>query len=204
MKRIICFIWTAWWLTMLPIAAQVPEIGWMGGITVSQVDGDPYTGYYKAGAVTGGYARLGIGHYAGIQAELRYTGKGSSDGNQVEGTNTYYRLNLHYLEMPVLFQYVYRSAVSLELGPAVGWLMGYTEKDENGMMLDADPFRDVELSGVAGVMYRLTDRLAVGARFSYSVFPVREHVAGATWYMNRGHYNNLLTFCFYYRLWPPF
>ncbi len=186
------------------IPGQVPEIGIAGGLSVSQVDGDPYQGYYKAGFHAGVFASLGIGHYAGVHAELKYIEKGSSDGNQIEGTNTYYRMILHYLEMPVLFRYAGWDKLRLEIGPGLAYLVSGVEKDEYGLMLDTEPFHKFELCGIVGINYKVMNNLALGFRFSYSLLPIREHAGGGTWYLNRGQYNNVFSFGVFYRLFPRF
>lgn len=202
--KVICSIIAATFLAIASLHGQVVQYGLSGGITVSQVDGDLYRGYYKAGATAGGYWQVKFGHFAGLRTELRYTSKGSSDGNQAETNSTFYRMHLHYLELPVLGQYYNWERVNIELGTAIAYLVSGYERDEYGLMPDSDPFRSWDLNGIAGVYYRFLEDVSVYVRFSYSLFPIRFHAGGATWYENRGQYNNVLAFGIQYRLYSNF
>ncbi len=183
---------------IFPLRGQTLSSGFLSGLVVSQVDGDPYKGYYKAGFTGGVFLKKRTSRTLSLQAEIKYIQKGSSDGNRQEGTNTYYRMILHYIEAPVLAQYAHNKHLTLEGGIAAGFLVHSLEKDENGIMFDTVPFSPFDLSGTAGFSYALTDRIRMGARFSYSILRIRKHAGGGEWYLNTGQRNNLFAFTVYY------
>jgi hypothetical protein len=199
MRRVTLFLGLFMLLPIL-VYSQYYKTGVLAGMTVSQVDGDPYKGYYKAGVQGGLYLQKRYFKDFAMQVELKYIQKGSSDGNTVEGTNTYYRMILHYLELPFLAQYIPTEHLVLEAGPVAGVLLYSSEKDENGIMFDTVPFNHFELSGTAGVKYQFSRKMGLSMRFSYSVFRIRKHAGGGEWYLNRGQYNNLFAFGIYYSL----
>ncbi len=169
--------------------------GMIAGMSVSQVDGDSYGGYNKAGLVLGAFVRRDFKKKMSGQIELKYIGKGSTSGNPKDYNYTkLYDLRLHYIVIPVLFQYEIVNNLRVEGGPGFGFLLKSVEQNEQGVMPDSKPFNKFELSGALGVDYAFWERFNLNIRFSYSMLPVRSHAGDATYYANRGQYNNVLEF----------
>lgn len=181
------------------IHAQTFEGGFFAGITASQVDGDTYSGYNKLGFSGGGYISNELGRNTGWKAELRFTQKGAYKKN-TEQDNTLYRLSIYYVEIPLLFQYMVNDKVILDGGLAPDVYLTHQEENEFGELNQENrpSYHRFGLNAVAGVNYAITRRLIAGVRFSYSAIPMRDHASGATYYLNRGQYNNNLYFTFYY------
>lgn len=73
---------------------------------MSQVDGDTWKGYHKVGYLAGAFVRLELSPRSSFQLEMEYIQKGSR--HNVDSANYYdqsYLLRLHYLELPLLYQY---------------------------------------------------------------------------------------------------
>ncbi|MFC2152565.1 hypothetical protein ACFLSE_08560, partial [Bacteroidota bacterium] len=62
------------------------------------------------------------------------------------------------------------------------------------------PFNEFEFSGLGGIEYKITENISFSARFNYSILPVRDHPGNQTYFLNRGQYNNALTFAVYYQI----
>ncbi len=175
--------------------------GILVGISATQVDGDSYGGFNKAGLILGAFVHRDFKEKIAGQIELKYIGKGSTNGNPRNYGYTFlYDLRLHYIEVPVLFQYEVIGNLSLEIGPAFGFLVKSVEKNEQGIMPDSKPFNKFELSGSVGVGYSFFERFKINARFSYSLLPIREHAGGGTYYSNKGQSNKVLEFILLVRL----
>lgn len=169
--------------------------GILAGMSAPQVDGDSYGGFNKAGLILGAFVRRDFKEKISGQIEVKYIGKGSTNGNPKNYGYTFlYDLRLHYIEIPVLFQYQVIKNLSLEAGPGFGFLVKSVEKDEQGIMPDSKPFNKFELSGSVGVGYSFFERFKFNVRFSYSLLPIREHAGGGTYYSNKGQSNKVLEF----------
>lgn len=97
--------------------------GLVGGGNFTQVDGDNFAGYHKAGWNAGVIVYASIGHPAALSMELLYAQKGSRAGqNQVPKMAndqstiiTDYKIKLNYAEVPILLNYFdQRKATSVQ------------------------------------------------------------------------------------------
>jgi hypothetical protein len=176
------------------------EGGIMAGLTASQIDGDNYRGYNKVGMQGGGWVRRMFTYTLGGQMELRYVQKGALKRNTVDDP-TYSRTFLHYIDVPLMAQYVYNRNVVLELGIGPEILMRAKQEDANGELPIPDPqYNRFTMSAIAGVGYRFLDVFSAHFRFNYSILPIRAHPSGQTYLLNKGHYNNVLNIALYYQL----
>ena len=117
------------------------------------------------------------------------------NADSVTNTGNTYLTRLHYLEIPLLYQFTFAKRVQAEIGPAADVLLGYYV-DSNGQETDVTvPFSPVTLSGIIGISCFLTDHLKAGLRFNYSLISIRNgHVAGERKILfETGQYNNVLS-----------
>lgn len=182
------------------IYAQKFEGGLSAGFTASQVDGDTYSGYHRAGLSGGVFIGLPFNNKWAGQFEMKYNEKGSYRGqNPDNGDYTTYGIKLRYIEMPLSVKYIYKPKLNFESGLALGYLAGSTEKYNGDVMLGANPFNKFEFSYLIGGSVYLYKKLIFNIRYSYSILPIRAHSGGAVYYNNRGQYNNVVAFSFYYK-----
>jgi len=173
--------------------------GVLAGLSASQVDGDNWGGYHKAGLCFGVYTNAKLNDYIDAQLELRYVQKGSNSNSKEN--EVFYKSKLNYIELPVYLKYNFLDKFSANIGVAAGYLQKSTE-DKDGIGDEpADPeFNPFEFSGLAGVEYHILDRLFFNVRFNYSILAVRDHPGDQTFYLNKGQYNNVLTFTLHYQI----
>ena len=92
----------------IPVAAQQFKAGILGGIATTQVDGDTYSGYGKAGIFAGAFVTkqfLPSGKWSASFA-ITYLQKGSRKiPHPDKGDYADYLLKLDYAEVPLLVQY---------------------------------------------------------------------------------------------------
>ncbi len=74
--------------------------GLTGGVVTSQIDGDTWGGYNKWGYQIGGFAYYDFTENISMQIEILHTHRGSR-----EVVNDFGKVNLNYIDVPVLFQY---------------------------------------------------------------------------------------------------
>lgn len=121
------------------------------------------------------------------QTELLLSDKGIG----VRGTGkTPHFVNLHYFEVPVLFQY-YRKNIYFEFGPGLAYLINFRENiysNETPNLVNNYPFMRSEFSFNLGIGSALNEKWTIGLRLSHSLLPVR----GAVPSISKETYNRLL------------
>lgn len=174
--------------------------GFFAGFTTSQVQGDNYGGFDKFGITAGGYIFREHLRNTGWKAEIRYIQKGSAK-RPTESDPTYYKLTIHYIEFPLLYQYYINRSLTIDAGLTPDVYLAHREEDEDGLMSQEDrpPYHRLGLNGDIGIYYRLGDHIIVGARGSHSIIAAREHAGGLTYLLNRGQYNKVIHFSVYYQ-----
>ena len=99
-------------------------------------------------------------------------------------------VNLHYFEVPVLFQY-HKKNIYFEFGPGLGYLINCAEHLYGNVSPDlvfTYPFIRNELSFNAGMGCKLNEKWTLELRVSHSILPVR----GAVPSVSKETYNRLL------------
>jgi hypothetical protein len=193
-------------LLLLSIALHSQSFngGVLGGITTSQVDGDGYGGYRRAGLVAGAWVDRDFWPEVSLRTELKVVRKGSyqrfTDG--YGGTIGFYSLGLTYVEMPLLAEYHFRDDIIPFGGLSAGYLWKVTERNADGPFPSEDfrEFRKAEFAVNLGVEYKINTRFSFCAHFTYSILPVRLHTGGVGRYLNWGQHNNVLQFYVKYGL----
>ncbi len=122
------------------------------------------------------------------QTELLLLDKGIGDA-QFRKQSTH-QINLHYFEIPVLFQY-HRKTIYFEFGPGLGYLINREEHFIGNFspdLVNDYPFIRSEVSFNIGIGCLLNEKWALGLRLSHSVLPVRNAVP----LVSKASYNRLL------------
>ena len=122
------------------------------------------------------------------QTELLLIDKGIGDSQFRKQSP--HQVNLHYFEIPVLFQY-HRKNIYFEFGPGLGYLINREEHLNGNLspdLVNHYPFIRRELSFNMGIGCSLNEKWALGLRLSHSLLPVR----GAVPLVSKASYNRLL------------
>lgn len=180
-------------------SAQDFHAGIRFGVTATQVDGDNLSGFDKAGLTAGLFVSRKLSEKIDVCMELVYIQKGSRKPvNKVD--NSFYRMRLNYVEVPLLLQYQIKPLWYLEAGAAMGVLVFSQEDYQLGIIEGLPAFKKLELAGLAGVHYRATENWQLGARYSYSILPVRPFEGNYNInFFDRGQYNSGIEFSVHYR-----
>lgn len=197
MKHILIFLLFSIFPSL--IFAQTFNGGLLAGLSASQLDGDRYGGYHKAGLCVGIYTNAKLNKYIDAQMELRYVQKGSNSNS--DENELFYVSKLNYLELPIFLKYNFLDRFSANIGITAGYLQKATE-DKGGIGDEpADPeFDPFEFSGLLGVEYKIIEQLFFNVRFNYSILAIRDHPGEQTYFLNKGQFNNVLTFTLYYQI----
>ncbi len=183
----------------IPLAglAQRFNGGILAGGVISQVDGDNNQGYHKVGYLGGAFVSLKISPRSSFQLEMEYIQKGArKNADTLTNMDTTFLNRLHYLEIPLLYQYTFAKRFQAEIGPAADVFLGSYE-EVNGLEPPylTVPYQTVTLTGIIGITCFITDHLKAGFRFNYSLMSIRtDYVAGARKILfETGQYNNVLS-----------
>jgi hypothetical protein len=203
----IIFLLTA--LGFFNLNAQLFHGGVLGGFSATQVDGDSYGGYNKAGVQAGVFINTRLSDRFDAQFEIKYTGKGarkpvSSNDPEV------YTLSLHYIDVPLLVSAKIKQFASVELGLMPAYLFAAKGEDSGGPLPNdfLVSFRKIDFLFLAGVNIKLLEKFTLNLRYSYSLISIRNLEAEGdhyTWFgrlfgRKTGDYNNCLTMAVYYRI----
>lgn len=173
--------------------------GLFGGLNVSQVSGDSYSGFNKLGFNAGVFVNRLIDQSFYWQAELKYGTRGVYEG-PTDNSTSLYRSSYHYLELPLSVNYLFDAKVMLELGTSPEVLITTIFWDENGV-LDKSQYPDNRrfgLSVFAGIGYWFNEKIMAGFRYTNSAIPFRDP---EEWNNSqyRGNFHNVLSFSLAYK-----
>lgn len=182
----------------LPVFAFSQEFngGLIAGMSATEISGDRLEGPNKAGIYAGGFVNRYFTPRSSAQMELNFIQKGSR--MNPDSTNGYssYLLRINYVELFLHYKWDFHPMFTLETGPSLGVLINSYE-EANYQLLD-NPFEPIDLSINIGLFYHLNERWSFNIRYSNSILPVRPHSQGQTYNLNKGQYNEVLSFTFHY------
>ncbi len=193
-------------LAAFQVSAQKFHGGIFAGIAASQISGDQLSGFNKAGFYVGGFSNFWFNEKSALQLELCFIQKGSSKNPRPKNNDyTVYKLNMYYLEMPLLYKWNFIKRFYFEAGPYLGVLMktNNIEKDEYGLVSNSlrPAFKQFDLGVIGGFGVNIIDHLRANIRFENSVLPVRKPEVGTAWRLDRWQYNSTITLSVIYEIW---
>jgi len=157
-----------------PVKGQYFNGGIMAGVAGTQVAGDTYSGFHKAGIYAGGFVNLQISQRSIFQLELEFFQKGSrKNPNYEEDDFDQYLFRVNYIEMPVLYQFIIHERLKLEIGPSLGFLTGYYEEKDYYEIKGGNRPARVTLQINAGMYVSFTQRLMFNLRTNNSLLNIR-------------------------------
>ncbi len=179
--------------------------GIMAGLAASQVAGDRYSGFKKAGIFAGGFVNLQISPHSAFQMELEYFQKGArqnpTEKNNFTDTSHIFRAN--YVELPVLYQYIFSDRFKAEVGPSMGVLVGYYEETGGFVLSDKYGYNKpatLTFQINLGLYVMLSEKFAVNFRTNNSLLNIRsKNVTGDVWRIwTHGQFHDSLLLSLYY------
>lgn len=174
--------------------------GVKAGLSTSQLAGDTYGGFHKAGFEGGIFVTGKLNEKWTAQMEILFVQKGSKyNGNPDLGDLSYYNLRLNYLEVPLLFQFHQKKFV-FELGPSFGYLISSDEYYSNlgGRGFNPHSFNTTEIGAGIGIGYTLIKNLSINWRYSNSILAIRSYTPVRRFDVP-GQRNNVLAFTLTYQ-----
>ncbi len=172
----------------------------MGGLNMSQVDGDEVYGYHRFGGHLGAAAILPINNWD-ITLEVVFNQKGAYQKPQYDADSLTgeYDVRLNYVEVPVLVHYTDKEFITGGVGLSWGALVSSSEIEHGGLQppyTDQVQFNRYDLNFLADAQIRVWKRLKFNIRFAYSMIPIRERLFENPFRdpWTRKQYNHMWTF----------
>lgn len=176
-------------LTPTLLFSQGFNAGIRAGICGTQVDGDTYEGFNKAGITAGIFVSRKLSDNFSLQLELNYIQKGSR--KPLDDFNTFYLMRLNYVEVPLLLQWHASKNIDIFAGPSLAKLLNYLEETEMGVY-QGPLFEKYEIAARIGISYKLSEQWSVDGRYSNSITTIRPSPAAHTLFYDKGQYNRLI------------
>ena len=181
-------------LTAGILSAQNFKAGAIGGISTSQVSGDQLGGFNKVGVKLGSFVNHPINLATRGELAMYYIDKGSND------LNSNFRIDLSYIETSWCVQksskgFIYEGGLlfSVLLDGKTYDIYGYedvTKSDYNKFDIGAKLAAGIKLKPSLFMFWEITNSLPFT--------PIQDHPGGATYGLNKGKYNSILSFSFRY------
>ena len=194
--------------------AQSFNGGLIVGPTFCQVDGEDYAGFHQLGLTAGAYANLPLDDNFSVQIELKYSllGAHSSAYEISERVPLLapYSLRLHYAEIPLMLRYDLgqfrvngRSLdfITLEAGVSADVQLRATEDVDGDYQVTTSRWNTLSATANVGVHFAFNEYLGFGARFMYSIVPIR-FTGYPGWFYNQ-YYNKVMLFTLTYNINSP-
>jgi len=183
--------------------AQRFDAGLIAGFNGSQVEGDAFKGYNKAGILAGIFVQTDIAPAVVAGMEIKYSQKGSRkkyDPKHPEIEK--YVMRLGYIDIPLFMGFRTNQRSMIIGGISPGVLIHSKEIGAYGEFppQDQHPFKDFDLQPFVGFQFDFLERASVDLRMALSVVPIRNKPAGTNYYWLNNQFNNVISLAVYYRL----
>ncbi len=149
--------------------AQHAHFGIKGGVNLSTLkNNDAYK--YKTGFHAGVFSHIHLAKHVALQPELLY----SSQGTESKSTLVDLRYNLGYLNLPVMFQYMFNNGFRLETGPQASLLVSAKQKINSIETDIKDDLNSFDFGWGFGLGYISKSNFGIDARYNLGLTAVNE------------------------------
>jgi hypothetical protein len=163
-------------------SAQHVNIGIKGGLNVYNINNDNNSGYdAKVGFNVGLLGHIHLAKQLAFQPEIVYSAQGAK--SKTLGTET--KLNLDYINVPMLIQYMFDNGFRLQAGPQVGFLVSAKAKVGDTKIDVKDDLKKVDFGIGAGLGYvDPKSGFGIDARYNLGLSNINENSSPKSY--NRG------------------
>lgn len=160
--------------------------GVKGGLNLASLSGanSPKT---LIGYQIGGFAEIRLGNKFALQPEIVY----STQGVKYDNFGTDFTFNLNYINIPILAKYYIADALSLDLGPQIGFLTA--AKFEGTDQKDNEKAFDFGFNAGAG--YNVGKNIVVGLHYNLGLLGLNKNPPAGAKEVN----NSVFQFSFGYK-----
>ena len=145
--------------------AQDVHFGLKAGANFSTINTEGTAATYasRTGFHVGALAHIHLNKNWAIQPELVYSLQGGKSKLPAGGTQT---INLSYLNVPILLQYMFENGFRLQTGPQLGFLLGANYKTGDANTSVTDSYNKTDFAWSFGAGYLTKSGVGVDARYN--------------------------------------
>jgi opacity protein-like surface antigen len=166
--------------------AQEVKFGAKAGLNVSTFTGDVDDASSRVGFHVGGFAEIKLSDKFSVQPELLYSAQGVKYDTSGAGFSEENKINLAYLNIPVMAKYYVAEKFSLEAGPQIGFLLSAKNdfsysafgESDSGKVDIKDGYKSIDFGVNFGAGYDFTENLSVGARYNLGLSNIAKNEEG--------------------------
>lgn len=174
-------------------SAQKAHFGIKGGMNASSLNSDPNNSdlQTKIGFNAGLLAHIHGAHAQwAVQPEIYY----SAEGAKLKSNDT--KINLGFLNVPVLVQYMFDNGFRIEAGPQIGFLLNAKNKVNSTSTDVKDGYNSTNFSIPVGLGYLTTTGLGFDARYNFGLSDISKSSASKV-------HSNVFQFGIFYQFSDP-
>ncbi|QGK77039.1 porin family protein [Flavobacterium sp. SLB02] len=173
-------------MAFMSVSAQETRFGVKAGANLSTFTGDVDDAKSLVGFHVGGFAEIKLTDKFAIQPEILFSTQGSKqEGSDLFGSYEN-KVNVSYLNIPVMAKYYVAEKFSLEAGPQIGFLLSAKSKYEETVDgekysedIDVkDGFESIDFGVNFGAGYDFTENLSVGLRYNLGLSNINKNEEG--------------------------
>ncbi len=178
-----CLIAVASFILMTgTVLAQHSNIGIKGGLNVYNIAAENGSDLdSKLGIHLGLLGHIHLTEQFALQPELVFSGQGAkfmSGGSETS-------LNLNYINVPILLQYMFDNGFRIQAGPQVGFLASANLKTGNTTTNVSDNYKSIDLGlGVGASYIHIPSSVGVDLRYNHGLSNINENTNNVS--RNRG------------------
>jgi hypothetical protein len=165
--------------------AKTTRFGLRAGVNLADLrfkdlpSGSPITeAQSKTSFNAGAFVNIPLGSVVHFQPEVSFSSQGGKlQGPSASGATTYGEQDLHYINVPLNFQFMATNGLFVQTGPQVGYLVAAKVKNVSGVSGETDnkdAFDHIDFSWGAGVGYLSRIGLGIDLRFNYGIANIME------------------------------
>jgi hypothetical protein len=165
------------------VSAQHNNFGIKAGLNSYNINNEDNDAGFdsKIGFHIGIISHIHLANQFAFQPELVF----SMQGAEFRNDNVTTKLNLNYVNVPLLFQYMFDNGFRIQAGPQVGFLVSAKAETNNTSNDVKDDFKGIELGVSAGASYvHPPSGFGVDARYNFGLSKINE--TGSDNAYNRG------------------
>jgi hypothetical protein len=172
----------------------------VAGFNAAQVDGDDVAGYTKLGFNGGIGTFIMLPKNFSVGFELIYSQKGAITTKNTRSPQfDYFKLNIDYLDIPIMISYHDKERAIFSLGIIVNNLARVRE--ERGFNVGLYPdftYKQLALEGMANVSFHFSKKFGANLRFAYSLTDIATQKYGISNLRDSSQRNNYFTARLFY------
>jgi hypothetical protein len=172
----------------------------VAGFNAAQVDGDDVAGYTKLGFNGGIGTFIMLPKNFSVGFELIYSQKGAITTKNTRSPQfDYYKLNIDYLDVPIMISYHDKERAIFSLGVIVNNLARVREQRGYNVGLYPDfTYNQLALEGMANVSFHFSKKFGANLRFAYSLTDIAAQKYGISNLRDSSQRNNYFTARLFY------